>query len=197
MDILPTKDHAEAVKPEVVYGPGVDPALEVDTYEVAQTMARLGTLTQTIGSTTLYIGGKNNYVTKGFQIPKSADRMLHGVQPRNEGPGTVIRVNTMYRGQPRGTDDMNKTLVHELEHIAQADRKDIRYFTGLIGVYGLALAGGLAGARFVKGSFAKKVVAATLGAALGHQAAYVIAPHERQAKQRAEDVATTAIRRND
>ena len=81
---------------------------------------------------------------------------------------------------------MNKTLVHELEHLAQDERDDKKVTAGHIAIWGLAAAGALLGHTLGrrKGG-ALTPLTTVVGAYIGHSVGYRIAPHERQARKRA------------
>lgn len=181
--------------PKIVVGEGVSPDLSVDPEAVADTMRALGTSEEAIASTTVYIGGKSNVSRRGFQINKSMDRSIHGSLERNEGGGTVIRVNTTLRGKTLSDESMNNTLVHELEHNAQADRNDPRVKLGNLAIISLLGVGFLTGNRLGRKTSNKAVeMAATLaGGIAGLNAGYVLAPHEIQARKRAKTTKTQAI----
>jgi outer membrane lipoprotein SlyB len=90
---------------------------------------------------------------------------------------------------------MNHTLSHELEHVAQIDRKDSLLKIGHLAIWGSAALGAAIGNRLGSG---KKGRAAgiLLGAMAGQQIGYKIAPHEQQAREKSKIVNTSAIKRS-
>jgi hypothetical protein len=191
------KQLASSTYPRAVYGDGVQPDIFVDPPCVLETMNILR-ISSIPAEHTVYVSGRFNIARKGLQLSKWIDRFVHGEKDRNEGEGSVVRVNTVLRGKVRSIDDMNRTLVHELEHVAQAERNDPKLVYGNIAIWGLTLAGALAGNTIVKrrGNAAASVIGMVVGAAAGHDIGYLVAPHERQARERARTVVTTAIYRN-
>jgi len=184
-------------QPVVIVDDMLSASLEVDPVVIAQTMQELGISNPGITNTTLHIDDKRHFLYKGSQTPKSFDRVLRNPSEVNEGEGSVIRVSTNIRGRELDAETMNQTLVHELEHVAQTDRKDTKMKIGNLAIWGLAAAGLVVGNYLGKKSGSKitRAVSPVIGFAIGHQMGYRIAPHERQARARAKEVKTTAILR--
>jgi hypothetical protein len=189
----PTSTCYQEDLPKVVFGEGVHESIEVDKAQLAHVMEKVGAPPDTA----IYLGGKNNLRKRGFQWLKSHDRLVHGDQERNQGSGSVIRVNTKLRGKIRDQEDMNRTLVHELEHAAQMDRNDFNVKIGKLVIAGSTVLGLVAGelaGRKTDNKFARTLVP-ILGAIIGRDIGYIIAPHEREARLRAERTKTTAIKK--
>lgn len=197
MTDLQTSIPAEAIaSPRVVYGNGVDPDLFVDPAVAGETMEQLGIPPAAISDTTIYIGGKFNVVRKGLQLLKTHDRFIHGDLERNEGSGSVVRVNSKLRCRPRSAETMNETLVHELEHVAQTERKDPNVKLGNLAIMGMSAAGLILGGVISKkiGNRSARLAGALAAGVAGHDIGYKVAPHEIQARARASQVRSTAIR---
>lgn len=156
-------------------------------------MQQLGISQEAIGLSTLYLDPTSRIQTYGTHYPRLLGQLrFRSIPELRQAPGDVIRLSTIIKGEPRTADQMNRTLVHELEHIAQADRGDIGVHEGHLLIYGLAAVGTLLGRRMGRGSFTKTALVLA-GAAAGHSAGYLMAPHERQARRRAQEVTTRAI----
>jgi glycine zipper 2TM protein len=181
--------------PRVIYGEKVSPDLTVDTDALADTMHELDISDETIENTTIYMDPSNRLATNGIAYPKTLGRLRHILHPElRRAPGPVVRVSAKIRGAEREEEDMNHTLSHELEHIAQIDRKDPRLKIGHLAIWGSAALGAVIGNKL--GSSKKGRAAGTLlGAMVGQQIGYKIAPHEQQARERSKIVNTSAIKR--
>ena len=185
----PISQVSEAqAQPRVVYGQGVNSDVLVDPELVAQTMQHLGIPEIDIAKTTIYLDPKNRFLNNGTEYPGSVGRLRFRGNPEMRGSeGNVIRLTTIKRGEPRPEELMNRTLVHELEHIAQAKRKDPKIFMGYAAMLGLAAAGAYVGNKL--GNTTKsKTIGTAVGALVGRFAGYMIAPHEKQARMRAGQV---------
>lgn len=179
--------------PRIVYGEGTDPGISVDTGKVAQTMRDLGVSEQGINETTLYVDPKSRLQTFGTHYPNKVGRLRFRSNPEiQEAKGDIVRLSTIMKGKARSADEINRTMVHELEHRAQGDRHDSKLTEGHLAVWGLAVAGAILGNRLGKNK-ASKIVGTAIGAGIGHSLGYMIAPHERQARERARQVTTKAV----
>lgn len=188
--------NTDVVVPRVVYGEGVQPDVYCSPEGSLQPMCELG-INSNSTEVTAYLAGGFNLARKGMQLSKRLDRFMHGPLERNEGNGYVVRINTKLRGKPRTADEMNRTFVHELAHVAQAERNDPRVPIGNAIIGGLTIAGMIAGNVLSKNTdnrFAR-VAAVAIGGIAGHDIGYKLAPHERQARLIAETVTSRAIQR--
>jgi len=184
---------AETSLPHVVYGEGLDSGITVSPDQIAQTMQELGVSEQGISDTTIYMDPKSRLQTYGTHYPNRLGRLRFRSNPEiQEASGDIIRLSTIMKGTPRTDEAINRTLVHELEHRAQEERHDVKLTQGHIAIWGLALAGAVIGNRLGR-SGVTKTAGTVIGAAIGHSAGYMIAPHERQARERARQVTTTAV----
>lgn len=187
--------------PRIVYGEGLDPTVSVDPEAAAQTMRELGVSEAGIANSAVYIDPKNRLANNGTHYSNRLGRLrFRSVPELQDVVGDIVRISTSVRGKERTTELMNKTLTHEWEHLAQADRHDKKVTEGHIAIYGLAALGSLAGNRLGKGGKGK--IGAAIGGFLGYQLGYWLAPHERQARLRAgqakgvePQVVSKAIRR--
>jgi len=143
-----------------------------------------------ISGTSIVYDDKNRLSYNGSEKPKWLDRMLHGRLPENEGRGSVVRVGTRVRGKDRTPEEVDETTRHELEHVAQADRHDVRVPIGSVAIWGGAAVGTWVGSKVGRRP-ATRIAGALLGAVIGHAAGYKVAPHERQARARAKEALTT------
>lgn len=188
--------------PRIIYGEGGDPTVSVDPEVAAQIMRELGVSENVIANSAVYVDPKNRLANNGTHYTNKLGRLrFRSVPEIQEVEGDIVRISTKVRGKERTVELMNKTLTHEWEHLAQADRHDIKVTEGYIAIYGLAALGALAGNRLGKG--AKGKIGAAIGGFLGYQLGYRLAPHECQARLRAgqgrglePQVESKAIRRN-
>lgn len=168
-----------------------------DTELIARVMTECyGISDGSIASTSIVLDDTNRFLYKGSQKPKWVDRLVRGRRPENQGRGSVVRISTRLRGKERSVDAVNKTLAHELEHVAQTDRNDKNIVLGNIAIWGLAAAGALVGAEMGRNG-AGKIVGFFAGAIIGQAAGYKIAPHERQARQKSASVSSRFITQKD
>ncbi len=194
-------EQTRTPQPRIIYGEGIDPSVSVDPEVAAQTMRELGVSEAGIANSAVYVDPKNRLANNGTHYSNSQAKLrFRSVSELQDVQGDVVRISTKVRGKERTTELMNKTLTHELEHLAQGDRHDRKVTEGHIAIYGLAALGALAGNRLGKG--VKGRVGAALGGFLGYQLGYWLAPHERQARLRAgqgrglePQVVSKAIRR--
>lgn len=194
-DSVEHSQSSEVSLPRVVYGGGTDSSISVDAQEVAETMQDLGVSKQGISDTTIYVDPKSRFQTFGTHYPNKIGRLRFRSNPQiQEAKGDIVRLSTVMKGKPRTGEEINHTLVHELEHRAQEDRHDSKLTEGHIAIWGLATAGAILGNRLGKNR-ASKVVGTAMGAGVGHSLGYMIAPHERQARATAKAVKTSAVKR--
>jgi hypothetical protein len=185
---LPQPDYTatEGAVPKVVLGDGVDPTLAVDAHQLGTTMRSLGISEAGIANSAVYLDPKSRLQTFGTHYPNKLGRLrFRSVQELEQTSGDIVRLSTKMKGKPRDAAGMNVTLVHELEHLAQGDRRDKNVHEGHLAIWGLAAAGAVLGNRIGGRSKATKVLGTVLGAAAGHTLGYMIAPHERQERKRA------------
>jgi hypothetical protein len=184
----------EPALPQVVYGEGVDAAISVNVEEVAITMQDdLGISEHGIPNTTVYMDSKNRWLNKGTHYPNRIGRLrFRSNAELQKVTGDIVRISTVMKGKPLTAEQMNQTFVHELEHRAQQDRHDRKIIEGQVAILGLITVGAMLGNR-IGNTRHTRMLGAAIGAAYGYIAGYTIAPHERQARQRARQVTTTAI----
>lgn len=170
-------------------------SVEVDPVELRRTMQGIGISEAGIGQTAIVVDGKNRTSYNGSQAPKWVDRLTHGVHPYNQGKGTVIRLGTKVRGKNRSLEDINDTLVHELEHTVQYDKRDKSLLIGNMLIYGGSFAlAALVDVLARKAGVKHRSLASVGGFVLGNRIGYQLAPHENQARQRARELKTSAIK---
>lgn len=188
--------NTDVVVPRVVYGEGVQAEVYCSPEGSLQPMDELG-INPDSTDVTAYLAGGFNLARKGMQLSKRLDRFVHGPLERNEGNGYVVRINTKLRGRPRTAEEMNRTYVHELTHVAQAERNDPRVPIGNAIIGGLTIAGMIAGSVLARKSDSRIAVVAAVafGGMAGHDIGYKLAPHEREAHRIAETVTSHAIQR--
>lgn len=186
MTQIETETQAE---PRVIYGEGVDLAIDVDRAQLAQTMQKLGISEQGINNTTTYIDPNNRFLVFGTHYPNKLGRLrFRSNSEIQKAKGDIIRLSTIVRGKPLTQEQINRALVHELEHVAQQDRHDRKLTAGHLAIYGLAAVGAMIGSRY-----GYPVGSGLVGFGAGHQLGYLLAPHERQARKRAREVQTRAV----
>ncbi len=174
-------------QPRIIYGEGVDSTVSVDPEAAAQTMRELGVSETAIASSAVYIDPKNRLLNYGTHYSNILGRLrFRSNSELRDVEGDIVRLSTRVRGRERSSEQMNKTAVHEWEHLAQGDRHDNKVTEGHIAIYGLAAIGALAGNSLGKG--VKGKVGAVTGGFLGYLLGYRLAPHERQARLRAGQV---------
>ena len=177
----------------MVYGRDASRVAEVDSDALIETTQTLGISDHSTDATTVYIDPKNRIQTFGTHYPNWLGKLrFPGVLEIQESKGDVVRISTRVKGVPRTSEQINRTLVHELEHVAQHDRNDKKLTQGHIAIWGLAIAGAILGHKLGKGKVAK-LSGTLVGAGVGHSVGYMIAPHERQARNRAKEVESRAI----
>lgn len=182
--------------PQIVYGEGANSDISVDTQAVAETMRHLGISDRGIDAATIYIDPVNRFQTFGTHYPNRVGRLRFRTNAEiQQAKGDIVRLSETVKGKPRTAEEMNHTLVHELEHLAQQDRHDTKLTTGHVAIWGLVVAGGMLGNKLGKNK-ATRATGALVGAAIGHAVGYLAAPHERQARARARQVHMTAIKHN-
>ncbi len=170
--------------------------ISAEPSEIAATMEGLGMSGAAIQDTSVVIDGKNRRSYNGSQTPKWLDRLAQGDMPYNQGKGSVVRIGTKVRGRERTEEQMNKVLVHELEHAAQKDRKDKNIVVGNILIYGGSFALGALGNILAKRTgLTGRALATGAGLAIGNRLGYQFAPHERQARERAQALKSSAIKK--
>lgn len=171
-------------QPRIVYGEGLDSSVSVDPEAAAQIMRELGVSEAGIANSAVYIDPKNRLANNGTHYSNKLGRLrFRSVPELQDVEGDIVRLSTKVRGKERTSEQMNRTAVHEWEHLAHQDRHDRKVTEGHIAIYGLVALGTLAGNRLGKGK-----AGAAIGGFLGYQLGYWLAPHERQARLRAGQV---------
>lgn len=144
-------------------------------------MASLGLSEKTIANTTLYIDNHRHITILGSVWPKYLSRLRY---PRLKPTGSVIRLSRRLYFTGPTYKTINHTLVHEIEHAAQIQRKDPRlligYLTQVVGV-GAGIALGLTNQSDV---IVFKVMILFITALFGLYAGYMFSLHEMQARKR-------------
>lgn len=183
-------------EPKIVTSHSVESKLAIDPSIVGQTMQELGISPEGIRDTSILVDDANRMATNGIAYPKWLGRARHITNPQlRNAPGPIVRVSSVVKGNERSDDAMNDTLVHELEHVAQMERNDPKMKLGHIAIWGLAAAGGISANQLTRAhNKAIRSAATFVGAAIGQQIGYRIAPHEIQARQRAKEISTSAIK---
>ena len=183
-------------QPNIITSPGLKNRV-VDPMAVGQIMVDLQMSQDLIERTSIYVDDSNRLATNGIAYPKWLGRIRHFTKPQlRTAEGPFVRISSVVKGFERSADDMNITLVHELEHVAQMGRHDPKIRLGQLAIWGLALTGGIAANRLATGhSKVGQAAATVVGVAMGQQIGYRIAPHEVQARDRSHAVRMTAITR--
>lgn len=189
---MTTNESDQQPLPKVLYEGETSDHLEVDAESVAETMQELGVSADLISRTNLLIV-PGSYSINGSAWPKNSGRLRHRCHEElKDTEGPIVRINHKVKGRKRSAEDMNSTLVHELEHVSQIDRNDPRIKIGHVAAWGLAVAGAAVGSKLGRNK-SQKAAFSLLGAGIGHQAGYRLAPHERQARARSDKIKTSAI----
>ncbi len=182
---------------------------KLDPTAINEDMYKLGLSEEGIARTTIVVDGSNRPISKtgirGGADYKWHDRRKHGVRSNNEGDGSIVRVYENYRAWrnpfkqiERTPEELNSTLMHELEHVAQMERKDPRLYAGIAMMLGTAAIGSLVGERIgnkVGGGYGARLGGAAIGLVAGRYIGYKASPHEIQARKRAKTTKTSAISR--
>ena len=177
----------------IVYGKGVNPDIGMDTQEAAQTLHDRGVSELGISDTTIYMDPKNRFLRFGTHYPNRLGRLRFTSIPEiQQAKGDVIRLTTVMQGKARTPEQINETFVHEGEHRAQQERKDRKITEGNIAIYGLALTGAIIGNRLGNNNLTR-TAGTLLGFTLGNSVGYMVAPHERQARERTRQVKSSAV----
>ena len=181
-------------KPNVVIGEGTDPSLIADTEALAYTLHELGVSEEGINKATFYIDPKSRFLNFGTHYPNWLGRQrFRGNDDLQQAEGDIVRLSSVMKGKQRTPEEMNRTLVHEMEHLAQQDRHDRKLHEGHVAIWGLAAVGAIVGNRLGRRKLTK-TVGTLAGSYAGYTLGYLLAPHERQARQRARTVETHAIK---
>lgn len=198
---IKTNTDSQTIVPNVIYcSDDIAKQVSVNPIELGSTMRELGISDKSIEESTLYIDPKNRLLNFGTHYPNAIGRMRFWSNPEiQESKGDIVRLSARVRGKRRTGEQINRTLVHELEHVAQADRKDIKVTEGHVAIWGLAAVGALVGSRFGE-TKTSKLISTGVGAFIGHNIGYLLAPHEVQARKRAgqnrgkkAEITTTSI----
>lgn len=190
-----TSTQTDISTPTIVYGNHSEGKVALDPLDAASAMHELNISEQTIGNSAVFVDPKNRLLNYGTHYPGRLGRLrFHSIPELKDVEGDIIRISTRVRGKDRTAEEMNRTFTHELEHLAQHDRHDKKVTAGHIAVWGLAALGAVVGSHTGKNKLAK-TAGMTLGAIAGYEAGYMIAPHERQARNRAREVTSSALRR--
>ena len=187
--------------PTVLYGGNAANVISLDEHALADTMQELGIPEKAIGETTIYMDPRARLISFGTHYPNKLGRLrLRKVPGIKDATGDIIRLSTkmVFESEKLGRDTndsrMNRIAVHELEHVAQQERHDRKLNEGHIAIWGLAAAGAVIGNRLGR-TKKGKALGTAVGGYVGHSIGYMIAPHERQARARARQVKSTAIKR--
>lgn len=155
-------------------------SLRVDLMGIAKIMKSLGLSEETIQTTTVYIDSRQHLTVRGSVWPKFLAKLRY---PRLAPSGCVIRLsgNMFFTGPTDRT--INHTLIHEIEHVAQIERKDVRIFIGyltsiIFSANGVAL--GLASNPSV---VILEVLITGITGLFGLQLGYLLSLHEMQARK--------------
>jgi hypothetical protein len=182
---------------------------KLDPSSTTDVLCQLGVSGEGIARTTVVIDSSDRSIKKtgirGGADYKWHDRRKHGEHSNNEGDGSIVRVYENYRAWrnpfkqiERTPEELNSTLMHELEHVAQMERKDPRLYVGIAMMLGMAALGPVIGERVGKkagGGYGARLGGAALGLAVGRYIGYKASPHEIQARKRAKTTKTSAISR--
>lgn len=181
---LPTSDRENAI-PQVFDKTSGD-EWDIDPAKTASAMSEHYDISNRgIEVTSIVLDDKNRLSYRGSQTPKWLDRLIRGKKPENEGSGSVVRIGTKIRGRKRTSEDVNHTLSHELEHVAQSDRRDRNILLDNLAVWGLAGGGAFAGNKLGRRRKGTKIIGTIAGAAIGQALGYKLASHEQQARDKA------------
>lgn len=168
----------------------------IDDEKLADHMAHDYRLSaEQIASTAIVISANNRFAYLGSAAPKTLDRLIHGKSLINEGDGLVVMLTTRLKGKDRTPAEVNETLAHELEHVAQAARGDRSYGIGNVAVWGLTLAGAITG-NYVGKSRVGRLGGLIVGGVVGQQLGHQIAPHELEAQQAAKKFELSVVQRH-
>lgn len=181
-------------QPKIVTSSGLEAKITINPAMVGKGMADLHISPERIRATSILVDDTSRLATRGMTFPGWLGRLRHPQLRHSRGP--IVRISTVIRGTEVPEAAMNETLEHELEHVAQAERRDPKIPLGFAAMVGLGIAGGIVSYRLSRErGVAARIVVTALGATVGWQAGYTIAPHERQARKRAATTKMSAIKR--
>jgi hypothetical protein len=164
------------------------PKLQLDGVELRRVMAEVYKISSDeIDNLIILIDAKPHLYYRGSQVPKLLDRIFRGKRDYNKGPGSIIRLSMYYQGKRRTIDNMNHTLAHELEHVAQQDRRDPRILIGTVMIWITATFGAWLGLLLGTNTMLRMCFF-FVGMAMGHYIGYSFAPHEIQARKRSKEL---------
>lgn len=182
--------------PRIVYDSEVDPQIIVNAHEIAGTMRAMEISEKAISNTIVYLDAQSHYCVNGSVWPKMLGRLRHIRNPElRKAPGSIVRLSTVMAGKRRRIDDINRTLVHELKHVAQIDQKDSSLVYGQVTYWGISALGALAANKLVRNSprIVPRLAVTFGGLLLGSHAGYRLAPHERHARASANHTTIAAV----
>lgn len=158
--------------------------IHVDLAGVAEAMKALGVSEQTIQSTTIYVDSYPHLTILGSVWPRFLAWLRY---PRLAPRGHVVRLSSkmFFLGPTDRT--INHTLIHEIEHVAQIERKDTRILIGYLTNLVFLLAGIALGLTNKSDVIIFKVLIIFITALFGLRVGYMFSLHEMQARKVSAD----------
>lgn len=181
--------------PRIVYACD-HPDFVVDSLIVAGAMDEIGVSPESVASTTVYMDEKSRSSVNGSVWPRFLGRLRFFGNPElRNSSGSIVRLSTVKCGKRRSVEAINRTLVHELKHVAQIDQKDSSLIVGNVTHLGLTVLGVLAAHRVTEKSsrIIPRLAIGLGGLLIGSHTGYRLALHERHARVVAEIINTNAV----
>ncbi len=174
----------KAAVPRIVFDDEAKKLVRVDQQSLLKYLKELDVSDKMISKLTIYINTKNHYGARGTTWPGFLARFRFGFLSNIRGP--VVGLNLKVNRTIRDEADINRTLRHELVHVAQIGRLDWRLAVGwaMIG-YGAVIGITLGLVNYRLHLVFRIILAAILGLNL-YSFGYWYSPHERQARKISE-----------
>lgn len=152
----------------------------VDKTSLISMMQELGLKDKTINNLTIYIDNNTHFSTRGSTWPRSLSYFRF---PKLRAKGKVVRLSSkmMFTGSTKLT--INTSLIHEIEHVAQIERKDPRLLAGYLTQLVFITAGLSLGLTDKSGLLIYRILITALTTFTGWQFGYMFSWHEMQARK--------------
>lgn len=183
--------------PHVIIDKTIQDNVHLDVAKAVEVMKTCGIPPEEIVNTVIYIDAKFHLNINGSVWPKQLARLRYGRSGFEVGVGNVVRMSSRVLGKPRPSESLNHTLVHEIEHVAQIERKDIRLLIGHLTMLLGTLAGmwlSMWASESLRLVFPLRILCVLVGAAIGLQIGYLFAWHEIQARRVAGKTITSSVK---
>jgi hypothetical protein len=153
--------------------------VSVDLEYVATIMSSLGLNEKSIRNSIVFIDHRPSLTILGSVWPKYLASLRF---PRIKSSGSVIRLSSRLFFTGSTQRSINHTLVHEIEHAAQIQRRDLHLFVGYLTQVATSTAGIALGLTNQSNHFVFKYLIVTITGLFGLYIGYMFSLHEMQAR---------------